>query len=99
MAEQCQLGTSAYFGITAGVLHMTGICLRTPVKRTLDPRYGIYPSNRAARSTDRSQDVFRNDFRNDAAAGSSNIKTNVSVLVQDPSLLDEDIYTDRKSVV
>jgi hypothetical protein len=94
LAERCQLGSSAFMGIAAGVLHLTAlicICLRTPTKRKIDPSYGIYPSNSGdAASTDRS-DVFRNDFRNDARKN-----TNVS-LVQDPSLLDEDIYTEGPS--
>jgi hypothetical protein len=104
MAEQCQLGTSAFFGIAAGVLHLTaliGICLRTPHKRTLDPSYGIYPSGSGdAGSTDRSY-IFRNDYRNDDRTDNNNATRrnqnhNMS-LAQDPSLLDEDIYTEGPS--
>jgi hypothetical protein len=94
LADRCQLGSSAFLGIAAGVLHLTAlicICLRSPTKRTIDPSYGIYPSNSGdAASTDRSY-VFRNEYRND-----TNKKSNIS-LVQDPSLLDEDIYTEGPS--
>ena len=97
MAEQCQLGSSAFYGIAAGVLHLTAlvcICLRTPTKRTIDPSYGIYPSNSGdAASTDRSY-IFRNDYRDETR--SRNNVNNVS-LAQDPSLLDEDIYTEGPS--
>ena len=104
LAEQCQLGSSAYYGIAAGVLHLTAlicICLRTPNKRSIDPSYGIYPANSgdAASSTDRSYNIFRNEYRTDDDTRSRkhtnhNNNNNLS-LAQDPSLLDEDIYTEE----
>ena len=95
-AQQCQLGSSAYYGIAAGVLHLLSlicISLRTPTKRTIDPSYGIYHSSSG--TADRS-DVFRGGFADDDNDNERPNRTNRS-LHQDPSLLDEDIYTEGPS--
>lgn len=43
-AESCKLGESGYYGIAAGAMHLIGllcVCLKTPVKRKLDPNFGV----------------------------------------------------------
>jgi hypothetical protein len=90
IADRCQLGSSAFYGIAAGILHLTAlvcVCLKSPKKRKIDPSYGIYPTS-SETSIDRSY-VFRNDYRDDGRKNAS--------LAQDPSLLDEDIYTEGPS--
>jgi hypothetical protein len=44
IAENCTIGSSAYFGIAAAVLHFISllcVCLNAPEKRKLDPDFGI----------------------------------------------------------
>jgi hypothetical protein len=89
-ADSCELGSSAYFGIAAGVMHLIAlisICLKTPKKRSIDPSYGI-PQVAPQSSIDRSY-VFRENNRDGPRRD--------VVLAQDPSLLDEDIYTEGPS--
>lgn len=43
VADNCTLGSSAYFGIAAAILHFVSllfVCLNAPEKRQLDPDYG-----------------------------------------------------------
>jgi hypothetical protein len=91
IAESCKLGSSAFFGIAAGVIHLLSlICIfiKSPKKRKLDPSYGIYSNTNEMSNIDRSY-IFRDDYRDDP-------RKDVS-LAQDPSLLDDDIYTEGPS--
>jgi hypothetical protein len=95
-AESCGLGSSAMFGIAAGVMHLVAliaICWKTPKKRTLDPSYGLGNHMEGGGASqggmDTSSYVFHDDYRG--------VQKDPSVVVQDPSLLDEDIYTEGPS--
>jgi hypothetical protein len=91
-AESCGLGSSAFFGIAAGVTHLVAliaICWKTPKKRTLDPSYGLGDQPEGGAAMDTSSYAFHDDYRG--------VRKDPSVVAQDPSLLDEDIYTEGPS--
>lgn len=84
-AENCFLGESAYYGIAAGVVHLIGllsICLKAPEKRRLDPTWGLRkrrPEDISTRDEAEQKDSdSRNGFEDDD---------------EEPSVLDDDIYT------
>jgi hypothetical protein len=94
VAQSCKLGSSAFFGIAAGVMHLLSlICIfiKSPKKRTLDASYGIYSNSADMNNIARSY-IFRNDYRDDPRTSNKNVS-----LAQDPSLLDDDIYTEGPS--
>lgn len=83
-AGSCTLGESAYIGIAACLVHLSGllsVCLRAPEKRRLDPLFGI-------KSTEKVEDLEQ-----DSNSGKDNDSGNNPYEDDEPSVLDDEIYT------
>jgi hypothetical protein len=92
-AEECALGPSAMAGIAAGAVHLCGllcICLKTPVKRQLDPVFGLFTASQEeyVEQTSKEDDVYE-PYGGDGEAGAGE--------EEDPSILDDDLYTSGPS--
>jgi hypothetical protein len=92
-AESCNLHKSSYIGIAAAALHLVAllsICLHVPKKRDLDPDFGLRSVYQSANEPE----------SHEVSMGPPNRRIDATRHPyddEDPSILDEDMYTEGPS--
>jgi hypothetical protein len=97
-AESCTLGRSSYAGIAAGVLHLIAllcICLKAPNKRRLDPQFDRSNTDGHSPFDDGDEGLYGDKSRTDPEHYDD--AHNIVDDEEDPSILDEDLYTNGPS--
>lgn len=90
-ADSCTMGLSAYMGIAAAAIHLISlicVCLKAPKKRQIHSNFGVPSGENACEEfvDETAEQDYRNTYEYDGEYAE-----------EDPSILDEDLYTEGPS--